>query len=164
MITESDNDATSQLWEQIGRGQAVSSYLASVGVSGFTPDPGTSWGASFASARSMAAILGKLLNGEILDAPSRALAMRMLDAVVPEQRWGVSAGTDPTSGDRVDVKDGWYPGEEGWRVNSVGIVRPRTGDPYAIAIVTGGRVSWQEGIDTIEGIAAPLNAVMRSVQ
>jgi hypothetical protein len=49
-------------------------------------------------------------------------------------------------------------------VNSVGIVRPRAGDPYAIAIVTGSRVSWQEGIDTIEGIAAPLNAAMRSVQ
>lgn len=164
MITESDNDATSQLWERIGRGQAVSSYLSSVGVGGFTPDPGTSWGASFASARAMAAILGKLLNGEILDAPSRALAMRMLDAVVPEQRWGVSAGTDPASGDRVELKNGWYPGDEGWRVNSVGIVRPRTGDPYAIAIVTGGRVSWQEGIDTIEGIAAPLNAAMRSGQ
>lgn len=164
MITESDNDATSQLWERIGRGPAVSAYLSSVGVSGFTPDPGTAWGASFASARAMAAILGKLLNGEILDAPSRALAMRMLDAVVPEQRWGVSAGTDPASGDRVELKNGWYPGDEGWRVNSVGIVRPRTGDPYAIAIVTGGRVSWREGIDTIEGIAAPLNAAMRSGQ
>jgi beta-lactamase class A len=164
MITESDNDATSLLWERIGRGQAVSSYLRSVGVAGFTPDPGTSWGASFASARAMAAILGKLLNGEILDAPSRALALRMLDAVVPEQRWGVSAGTDSASGDRVEMKNGWYPGEEGWRVNSVGIVRPRTGDPYAIAIVTGARVSWQEGIDTIEGIAAPLNAAMRSVR
>ena len=163
MVTESDNDATSQLWERIGRGQAVSSYLRSVGVAGFTPDPGTSWGASFASARAMAAILGKLLNGEILDAPSRALALRMLDAVVPEQRWGVSAGTDLASGDRVELKNGWYPGEEGWRVNSVGIVRPRAGDPYAIAIVTGSRVSWQEGIDTIEGIAAPLNAAMRSV-
>jgi len=163
MVTESDNDATSQLWERIGRGQAVSSYLRSVGVAGFTPDPGTSWGASFASARAMAAILGKLLNGEILDAPSRALALRMLDSVVPEQRWGVSAGTDLASGDRVELKNGWYPGEEGWRVNSVGIVRPRAGDPYAIAIVTGSRVSWQEGIDTIEGIAAPLNAAMRSV-
>ena len=32
------------------------------------------------------------------------------------------------------------------------------------AIVTGARVSWQEGIDTIEGIAAPLNAAMRSVR
>jgi len=164
MVTESDNDATSQLWERIGRGQAVSSYLRSVGVSGFTPDPGTSWGASFASARAMAAILGKLLNGEILDEPSRALALRMLDAVVPEQRWGVSAGTDVASGDRVELKNGWYPGEEGWRVNSVGIVRPRAADPYAIAIVTGSRVSWQEGIDTIEGIAEPLNAAMRSVQ
>ena len=164
MVTESDNDATSQLWEGIGRGQAVSSYLRSVGVAGFTPDPATSWGASFASARAMATILGKLLNGEILDAPSRALALRMLDAVVPEQRWGVSAGTDVASGDRVELKNGWYPGEEGWRVNSVGIVRPRAGDPYAIAIVTGSRVSWQEGIDTIEGIAAPLNAAMRSVQ
>ncbi len=162
MVTESDNDATSQLWERIGRGQAVSSYLRSMGVAGFTPDPGTSWGASFASARAMAAILGKLLNGEILDAPSRALALRMLDAVVPEQRWGVSAGTDLASGDRVELKNGWYPGEEGWRVNSVGIVQPRAGDPYAIAIVTGSRVSWQEGIDTIEGIAAPLNAAMRS--
>jgi len=111
----------------------------------------------------MAAILGKLLNGEILDAPSRALALRMLDAVVPEQRWGVSAGTDVASGDRVELKNGWYPGEEGWRVNSVGIIQPRAGDPYAVAIVTGGRVSWQEGIDTIEGIAAPLNAAMRSV-
>ena len=162
MITESDNDATSQLWERIGRGQAVSSYLRSVGVGGFTPDPGTSWGASFASARAMATILGKLLNGEILDTPSRALAIRMLGAVVPEQRWGVTAGTDVASGDRVALKNGWYPGEEGWRVNSTGIVWPRAGDAYAIAIVTGGRVSWEEGIETIEGVAAPLNAVMRS--
>src|SRR5438045_1180874 len=163
MITESDNDATSQLWERIGRGQAGSSYLRSVGVAGFTPDPETSWGASFAAARAMAAVLGKLLNGDVLDAPSRALALRMLDAVVPEQRWGVSAGTDVANGDRVELKNGWYPGEEGWRVNSVGDVPPRAGDPYAIAIVTGSRVSWQEGIDTIEGIAAPLNVAMRSV-
>lgn len=164
MITESDNDATSQLWERIGRGQAVSSYLRSVGVGGFTPDPGTSWGASFASARAMGMIFGKLLNAEILDAPSRALAIRMLGAVVPEQRWGVTAGTDVASGDRVALKNGWYPGEEGWRVNSTGIVWPRAGDAYAIAILTDGRVSWQEGIETIEGVAAPLNAVMRSVR
>src|SRR5256885_668211 len=81
-------------------------------------------------------------------------------AVVPEQRWGVTAGTDAASGDRVALKNGWYPGEEGWRVNSIGIVWPRAGDAYAIGIVTDGRVSWHEGIDTIEGIAAPLNAAM----
>src|SRR4029078_4526484 len=111
----------------------------------------------------MASILGKLLNGEILDAPSRALALRMLGAVVPEQSWGITAGTDVASGGPGALKNGWYPGEEGWRVNSTGIVWSRAGDAYAIAIVTGGRVSWQEGIETIEGIAAPLNTMMRSV-
>jgi hypothetical protein len=163
LITESDNDATSQLWERIRRGQAVSSYLRSV-VGGFTPDPGPSCGASFASARAMATILGKLLNGEILDAPSGALAIRMLGAVVPEERWGVTAGTDVASGDRVALKNGWCLGQEGWRVNNTGIVWPRAGEAYAIAIVTDGRLSWQEGIETIEGVAAPLNAVMRSLR
>ncbi len=60
--------------------------------------------------------------------------------------------------DVVGVKNGWYPGEEGWRVNSVGVVRPRGGTPYAIAVMTDGRVSWREGIETIEGIAEKVNA------
>jgi hypothetical protein len=163
MITESDNDATSQLWEDIGRGQAVASYLRSVGVSGFTPDPGTSWGVSFASARAMATVLGKVIAGEILDEPSRALALRLLDGVIASQRWGIPTGTD-AAGDRVGVKNGWYPGEEGWRVNSVGVVRPSGGTPYAIAVMTDGRVSWREGIETIEGIAAKVHPAARMPQ
>jgi hypothetical protein len=162
MITESDNDATSELWERIGRGPAVASYLRAVGVEGITPDGGTSWGVSFASARGMALLLGKLAGGALLDAPSRALAMRMLESVVPAQRWGITAGTVSDAGDRVGVKNGWYPGNEGWRVNSVGIVTPSTGVPYAIAIVTDLRPSWDEGIETIEGIAALLNAGLRT--
>jgi hypothetical protein len=156
MITESDNDSTTQLWEDIGRGQAVRSYLQAIGVTGFTPDPGTSWGVSFASARAMATVLGKLIGGEILDEPSRALALRLLDGVVASQRWGVTAGTNAAL-DLVGVKNGWYPGEEGWRVNSVGVVQPKGGSQYAIAVMTDGRVSWREGIDTIEGIAEKVN-------
>jgi beta-lactamase class A len=161
MITESDNDATSELWERIGRGQAVGSYVRGIGISGFTPDPEASWGVSFVSARAMATVLGKLLAGEILDDASRALALRLLEGVIPEQRWGVTASTSLDGGDRVAVKNGWYPGEEGWRVNSVGIVWPRVGTPYAIAVVSDGRPTWQEGIDTIEGIAAPVNVSFR---
>lgn len=160
MITASDNDSTSELWEDLGRGQAVASYLRAVGVTGFTPDPGRSWGVSFASARAMATILGKLLGGEILDPPSRALALRLLDGVVPQQRWGVPAGTDPA--DAVGVKNGWYPGEEGWRVTSVGVVRPADRPPYAVAVMTGSRPTWREGIGTIEGIAERINAAQRA--
>jgi len=164
MITESDNDATSELWERIGRGQAVSAYFRGVGVGGITPDGGTSWGVTFASARAMALVLGKLASGALLDAPSSALAMRMLESVIPAQRWGITAGTAPESGDRVGLKNGWYPGSEGWRVNSVGIVTPRTGAPYAVAIVTDSRPSWDEGIETIEGIAKLLNAAIKASQ
>jgi beta-lactamase class A len=162
MITESDNDATSQLWEDIGGGQAVASYVRSVGVSGFTPDPGASWGVSFVSARALATIVGKLLNGEILDAPSRTLALRMLDGVVTEQRWGVTAGLEAS--DQVGLKNGWYPGDEGWRVNSVGIIRPSSGAPYTIAIVTDARPTWREGIDAIESIAEQVNIQMHVAQ
>jgi hypothetical protein len=116
---------------------------------------------SFVSARAMATTLAKLLSDEILDSPSRALALRMLDGVVPQQRWGVTAGTSSEAGDHVAIKDGWYPGEEGWRVNSVGVVRPATGAPWALAIVTNGRASFREGVDTIEGIARPMNAALR---
>jgi hypothetical protein len=45
-------------------------------------------------------------------------------------------------------------------VNSVGIVRPRGGADYAIAVLTDERGSWQEGITTIEGIARPLNVAL----
>lgn len=158
MITESDNDATSELWERVGRGQAVASYVRGIGAQGFTPDPETSWGVSFVSARAMATVLGRLIAGDILDDASRALALRLLESVIPEQRWGVTAAT--ADGDRVGVKDGWYPGEEGWRVNSAGVVRPNVGPGYAIAVMTDGRASWQEGIDTIQGIAGPINAAL----
>ena len=151
MITASDNDSTSALWEDIGRGRAVSSYLSAIGVAGITPDPGRSWGVTFASARGMATVLGKLLLGEILDAPSRALALRLMESVISAQRWGISAGARDS--DRVALKNGWYPGDEGWRINSVGIVRPATGPSYAIAVMTDSRPSMSEGVETIEGAA-----------
>ena len=162
-ITESDNDATSALWDDLGGGQAVASYVRSIGVTGFTPDPGSSWGVSFVSARAMATVLGKLLAGDILDPASRALALRMLDGVIPEQRWGVTAGLDAAT-DQVGLKNGWYPGDEGWRVNSVGIIRPKAGAPYAIAIVTDARPTWREGIEAIESISAQVNLQLHAAQ
>jgi hypothetical protein len=106
----------------------------------------------------MALAVGGLLDGRILDEPSRALALKLMDSVTSAQRWGVTSGT--RAGDLVGLKDGWYPGEEGWRVNSVGVIRPANAPAYAIAVVTDGRETWQEGIDTIEGIASRLHAAI----
>lgn len=164
MITQSDNDAATELWNRVGGGPAVAGYVRTLGIGGFTADPEDHWGLSFVTARTMALVLAKLISGEILDAASRAVAMRLMESVIPAQRWGVTAGTTGQGDAHVAVKNGWYPGNEGWRVNSVGIIVPRSGPTYSIAVVTDDRASWQEGIDTIEGIASPLNSAFEHRQ
>jgi hypothetical protein len=127
MITESDNDSTTQIWNMIGGGRSVKSYLSRIGVAGVEPYNGPYWGTSLASARAVALVFAKLAFGDILDEPSRAFALELLRRVVQAQRWGISAGAEGrgSDGDIVALKNGWYPAEQGWRVNSAGIITPR---------------------------------------
>jgi|GEM_PF-7059115 len=130
MITESDNDAATALWEALGGADAVEAYLQSIDMTGIYPNPQEAWGASRATPRAVALLFAKLALGEILDQPSRKLAMELLAEVVPSQRWGVSAGlpNDLPPGTIVGIKDGWYPAESGWWVNSAGS-NPTGGQP-----------------------------------
>jgi hypothetical protein len=164
MITESDNDSTTQLWNRLGGGRAVKAYLRRIGVGSIEPYDGPYWGTSLASARAVALVFAKLAFGDILDAPHRALALDLLGKVVPSQRWGVPAGAEGrgTDGDSLALKNGWYPAEAGWRVNSAGIVFPRDGNTpaYALAVMTNSQESWRYGIATIEGVATRVHAVL----
>ena len=56
------------------------------------------------------------------------------------------------------------PGDEGWSVNSVCIIRPKTGAPYAIAIVMDARPTCREGIEVIESISEAISAQMHAAQ
>jgi hypothetical protein len=164
MITESDNDSTTQIWNAIGGGRSVKSYLTRIGVTGIEPYIGPYWGTTTASARATALVLAKLAFGDILDQPSRAFALDLLRRVVPSQRWGVSAGAEGAGSRRdiVALKNGWYPAEEGWRVNSAGVITPMDTNesPYAIAVMTNRQPSWAYGIATIEGTASRLRAAL----
>jgi len=164
MITESDNDSTTQIWNLIGGGRSVKSYLSRVGVAGVEPYSGPYWGTSLASARAVALVFAKLAFGDILDETSRAFALELLRRVVPPQRWGISAGAEGQGSDRdlVALKNGWYLAEEGWRVNSAGVIIPRdvNEDAFAVAIMTNNQRSWSYGIATIEGSAARIHTVL----
>jgi hypothetical protein len=120
MITYSDNDATDALWSDLGGEPGVAACLDALGVTGITPYDGPYWGTSTASATGMAALMARLAFGEIVSPVHRAAALALLVSVVPEQRWGVPAGADESGLEIVGVKDGWYPDDAGWRVNSVG--------------------------------------------
>ncbi len=164
MITESDNDSTTQIWNMIGGGRSVKSYLSRIGVAGVEPYNGPYWGTSLASARAVALVFAKLAFGDILDETSRAFALELLRRVVPAQRWGISAGTEGKGSDEdiVALKNGWYPAEAGWRVNSAGVIIPRdlNADAFAIAVMTNSQESWSYGIATIEGGAARIHNVL----
>jgi hypothetical protein len=84
-----------------------------------------------------------------------------LQKVTPGQRWGITAGTE--SGERanaaVGLKNGWYPADSGWRINSIGFIVSRDAQQYySIAVLTNDQPSRSYGIDTIEGVAREIRA------
>jgi beta-lactamase class A len=51
------------------------------------------------------------------------------------------------------VKNGWYPEDDGWVLNSTGFVRDGVSGPgYTIAIFTYGQADYYNGVQTIEQI------------
>jgi hypothetical protein len=161
MITLSDNDSTTKLWDQLGGGRAVAGYLFTIGATGITPYDGPFWGTSTASASSLALIVSRAAFGDLLNAQHRALFLDLLQKVTPSQRWGITAGTESgnSASGIVGLKNGWYPADEGWRINSIGFVVSRDAQQYySIAVLTNRQPSRMYGIDTIEGAAELVSA------
>ena len=161
MITISDNDSTTELWEELGGGRGLSAYLASIGANGIRPYDGAFWGTSTASPNGLATVVARAIFGDLLDSEHRALLLSLLEGIRPEQRWGITAGIegDGGPGARVGLKNGWYPAEAGWRVNSVGFVVGNGGRTfYVLAALTNQQPSWSYGIQSIEGFAERVNS------
>lgn len=152
MIRESDNDATTALWYELGGAKTVQRFLDSAGVSGATIDP-HDWGDSVMPAAAGAELLGKLVEGQILDASSRQFAMRLMSEVDPSQDWG--AVTVSSFAAETGVKNGWYPEHDGWVLNSFGYALPDDASPeYTIAIFSRGHATFGQGRQAIEELAS----------
>ena len=149
MIQVSDNGAASRLLAHAGGADAVTRYLRRIGI-GNTTINGYAWGASTTTAQDMARLMAKIGNCTILVPRLCNYAVQTLAGVVASQKWGVSAGAP--SGATVALKNGWYPQNNGWAVNSAGMVISR-GKRYAIAVYTNPDPSMKYGIETIEQIS-----------
>ena len=165
MITLSDNDSATRLWDQIGGGPGLANYPASIGATGISPYDGPYWGTSTASANSLATVVARAAFGDLQNSEHRKLFLNLLESVTPSQRWGISAAAEGEggSGDLVGLKNGWYPADAGWRVNSVGFVVSNDGlRYYTIAILTNSQANWDYGIATIEGVAERVHSAIGS--
>ncbi|NSC25329.1 serine hydrolase [Streptomyces albus subsp. chlorinus] len=151
MITKSDNDSTSTLWREVGRG-GVRHFLDLAGMKHTEPGRRGYWGLTQVTAGDQAKLL-KLLTSDnrVLNAGSRAYELRLMHKVVASQRWGTPAGAPKDA--TVHVKNGWLSrATHGWRVNSIGAFTGG-GHDYGIAILSQDNRTMGDGIRTVEAAA-----------
>ncbi len=151
MIDESDNDAASDLWDEVGGSAGLAAFNAAIGLTGTVPNAPGYWGRTTTTAADQVALLRALVSPTpALDAASRAEALELMADVEPSQRWGVATGVPAGVG--VALKNGWLPEPTGWQVNGLGIV-DGGGRHYAMAVLTSDNRSENDGIATIEGLS-----------
>ena len=160
MITESDNTPASELWQYLGQDPGMQQIDAAFGLTQ-TQHAGSIWGLSTTSAADQARLVSEVIPGigGPLTAPYRAIAEYYMTNVVPEQRWGASAGVPP--GWVVAQKNG-FAGSQccNWRINTVGWVERPDGSGWAISLLSDGWPAESEGEAAINDISARINAAL----
>jgi beta-lactamase class A len=152
MITQSDNNAASNLYDDIGGWSAIGPFDKSIGMTRTTPNPEGYFGETFTTAADQITLLKQImLPGGELSPASRRYEYELMRHVIPSQRWGITGGVPANA--RVAIKNGWLPESTGWHVNSIGRVQGDNRN-YLIAVYTEWDPSWDYGIDTIERVAA----------
>jgi hypothetical protein len=153
MITQSDNDAATALWDELGM-SSLQHFLSLAGMGETQLGQDGEWGLTQVTAHDETLLL-KLLTApnSVLDAYSRSYQLGLMAAVTSWEAWGVTAGTP--SGVSWHVKNGWLPDATGWHINSIGTFSG-PGENYMIAVLsdnTDMNDDEQYGINTIEDVA-----------
>ena len=164
MIAESDNDAASELWDDIGGGSGLAAANGAFGLTQTTPGPDGAWGSTATTASDQIRLLSMLTDESgPLSADSRSYELGLLADVESDQRWGVpAAATDAASA--VYVKDGWLSASSDnglWIVNSIGrIVEP--GHDWLVAVLSDHHDDEDPGITMVQNAAATAVGGLRS--
>jgi hypothetical protein len=153
MIEDSDDDAATSLWDEVGGAPGISSYDDLLELDATVPNTEGYWGETMTTALDQVELVKHLVFANpVLDDASRAYALDLMRHVIPLDYWGITTG--PTPGTLVAVKNGWVPIVAGnWQINSIGYV---TGDgrSYVLAVLTNENPTEYNGIETIDGISS----------
>lgn len=166
MIEASDNDATTALWDTIGRGPGLDAANDTLGLDGTSGGPGELWGLTQTTARDQLALLRAVFAGDgagdsPLSAASRSYITGLMGSVIAEQSWGVSAADSDDSG--YALKNGWLQRSATglWDINSIGEVTYE-GRRLLICVLSSGQPSQSAGIDLVESAATAAARVFTS--
>ncbi|MFF7351699.1 MULTISPECIES: serine hydrolase [Streptomyces] len=155
MITQSDNDATTALWKQLGMTK-INGFLAAAGMTKTVPGTGGYWGLTQENVTDEQKLL-KLVTAKnsVLTDNARAYILKLMGQVVSGQRWGTPAGAPSTVS--VHVKNGWLQrATHGWRVHSLGTFNG-AGHDYMISVLTQDNSTMDYGVTTIQNVAKAIH-------
>lgn len=161
MITESDNNAATALWDQDGM-KNLTYFLQVAGLNNTQLNP--AWGLTRITAQDETKLLRNILlrPNTVLDTHGQNYELKLMAQVIPSQRWGVSASTPIAF--TLHIKNGWAPlpyVSSPWYVNSTGaFTTTNSARDYTIVVLTSGNADETTGITTVEDVAGPINRAL----
>lgn len=151
MIETSNNDATSDLWADVGQASGITAANARLGLRHTTPGEDGYWGLTSTTVADQLRLLTDLTSSSSpLTAVSRRYELGLMRRVMVSQAWGVSAGRARSS---PAVKDGWLPDPRRWVVSSIGVIH-RRGQELLVAVLSNDQPTEAAGIAQDEAAAA----------
>ncbi len=152
MIEQSDNNAASALWTQIGRAGGLAEANEQFGLTETTGGRAGYWGTTTTTSTDQLRLLRMVFTDDSpLTAKSRSYLKGLMGEVESDQDWGVPAA-DTRSGEHYYVKNGWLPRSTGWVINSIGSVDYH-GHPLLIAALSDRRSSMPSAVDALENVS-----------
>lgn len=163
MIEQSDGDAASTLWGDVGGAKGMRAFDHKAGLAHTSPSscvrcPGFSgpgWALTSTTPQDQVTLLRQLVQpSRVLDKNDQKYALYLLEHVASSQRWGVSGGVP--AGVTVALESGGLPlnaSNSDWQVNSVGWVSGG-GRNYLMSVLSTGNPSEEYGIDTLNHLSA----------
>jgi beta-lactamase class A len=154
MITQSDNCAASQLWNDVGPTR-MQQFVNAATMTETQLSPGGTWGLSNITARDELQLMRILTEpNSVLSNTSRGYELTLMKEVISSERWGVPTGAP--SGLSVYNKNGWLNDPVLWVINTIGAIQGG-GRDYKMAILTYNNSGEQYGINTVNAIASVAN-------
>ena len=160
MIEQSDNDAATTLWNEIGGADGLNTANRTFGLTATTGGSNGDWGLTQTTAADQLTLLQVVFGDDSpLDSASQKYLQGLMGQVESDQAWGVSAAAD--GGTTSELKNGWLQRSQTglWDVNSIGRVTV-DGHSVLIAVVSDGGSTEAGSISLVQSVAsAAANAI-----
>lgn len=151
MIEQSDNDAATALWDDIGSAAGLAAANVVLKLTHTVPGAAGYWGLTSTTVVDQLRLLTDLTaTSGPLTAASRGYEVGLMERVVTGQAWGVPAAASP--GTVSAVKNGWLPDPRLWVINSIGVVH-RDGQELLIAVLSNDQPNQAAGIGQVQQAA-----------